>query len=283
MVHFSSLPKGALPTDDLVNFRLSQLDSALVQGELFGPSSVRTIRSGEVVINGGYQIIAAESGTTDTLDTITHTVSTVIPSIIVLRADTDDTITVTHNVGNIKTRTGVPVSLDGTETLILFWDGTQYNYIGGGRTGDVSVRAYGFSVSQNILNDTETLVTKFTDPDFYDINDMHDPATNPGRITFTTAGKYDIDAHIKWAANDTGYREVSLRLNGATTIARVREAPAVPLAGGVVTHQQVTTIYNMAVDDYVEVYVRHNKGSSLSIAGSSEDAALVFLAKLLAS
>jgi hypothetical protein len=276
MVHFNRLPNGALPDDNLINFRLSQLDSAIVQGELFGPASIRTISSGEVVINGGYQIIAAETGTTDDLETITVADGAVTPNLIVLQADTGDTIAVQHGSGNIKTRTGVAVNLDGTETLMMFWDGTQYNYIAGGRTGDVSVRAYE-STAQSIPDDTETLVT-FTATEFFDTASMHDTATNPGRITITQAGKYDIDAHIKYLPNATGYRELSIKLNGTTTIALARENNS----GASAAHSMhVSTIYSLAVDDYLEAYTRQLRGAALQIAvlGNSSN---VFLAKLLA-
>lgn len=279
MVHFTPLPKGALPTDDVIETRLSELDSALVNGELFAPAQIRTIRSGKVVLNGGYQIIAAESGTTGDLDTIIQPLVVVTPKWIVLQADTGDTITLKNGTGNIETRSGLDIVMTGTDKVALFWDGTQYVNLTGGRVGDIGVRAFGAVAGQSIPDDTETLVTVFTGTEHFDTDEMHSVTINTGRITINIAGKYDIDAHINFSPpNATGYREVTIRLNGTTDIAQLREKSR---GSVVVTSMQVSTIYDLAIGDYVEVYVRHTKGSAQNIANLNF-AANIFFAKLLA-
>jgi hypothetical protein len=95
------------------------------------------------------------------------------------------------------------------------------------------------------------------------VSTMHDTVTNNSRLTAIYAGIYLISIHLTWAANATGSRLVQLRVNGATTIAEVR-GPAV--AGGVsATSQSLTTVYSMAVNDYVEVLGLQDSGGNLTV------------------
>ena len=169
--------------------------------------------------------------------------------------------------------------MTGTEMVTFFWDGTQYINLTGGRVGDIGVRAFGTAAAQSIPDDTKTLVTIFTGTEHFDTDEMHSVTANTGRITINIAGKYDIDAHINFSPpNATGYREVTIRLNGTTDIAQLREKSR---GGNVITVMKVSTIYDLAIGDYVEVYVRHTKGSAQNIANLNF-ATNIFLAKLLA-
>lgn len=91
---------------------------------------------------------------------------------------------------------------------------------------------------------------------------MHDTATNNSRLTCRYAGVYQITAQVEWAANATPYRNVSIRLNGATTIvSNVLTA----IGSGAVTVQFVTTLYPLAVNDYVEAVVDQTSGGGLNV------------------
>ena len=94
---------------------------------------------------------------------------------------------------------------------------------------------------------------------------MHDTVTNNSRLTCRYAGKYQITANVEFAANAAGYRQLNLRLNGATAIALVN---MLPISGAVVQVLNVTTLYDLAVNDYVEVTATQTSGGALNVDSS---------------
>ena len=91
---------------------------------------------------------------------------------------------------------------------------------------------------------------------------MHDTVTNNSRLTCRYAGKYIITGTIEWAGSSSGAsRDIMIRLNGSTFIAKHR---GVPISTAVVM-QSVSRIYDLAVNDYVELVVLHDVGSNLNV------------------
>lgn len=87
-------------------------DVASNYGPGMGLRSTRTVATGVLTIISGYVNVAAESGTTD--DVVTITSATPVANVgdrIILTADAGDTITVKHGTGN--------VSLDGSADKVL--------------------------------------------------------------------------------------------------------------------------------------------------------------------
>ncbi len=276
VVHHTAISSGANVDDTVVNPPLAELDSAIVQGELFGASSILTISGGVVTLTGAFHVIAAQTSTTDDLDTITQAVGALTPQLIVLQADSGDTITVKHGTGNIQTRTGLDLTLSDAIALLFFWDGTQWIDLAGGvDAADAGCRVYR-TTTQAIADSTEVAVQ--FDNERWDTNTMHDNVTNNTRITFTTAGKYRIIANIAWNNTDSdGYRSLRIQLNGLTDIAWVIGQP---IASGTNFLQQVTTIYSFTAGQYVELYVKQTSGSSQNMAVDA-NAAPEFMAQLL--
>jgi hypothetical protein len=95
----------------------------------------------------------------------------------------------------------------------------------------------------------------------YDTDSMHSTSSNTSRITFNTAGTYDLDLNIRWASNTTGYRQAYFRMNGTTIIAMDHKNPV----NGDVTTQSLSTQYDFVVGDYIEVIVFQNSGGSLNV------------------
>jgi hypothetical protein len=94
-----------------------------------------TISSGAVAGGlGSYFIVAAESGTSDDLDTLTLTGT---PRLIILQADTGDTITLKHSTGSFEFNSGGDIILTGDKTIVVFWDGTNAADIGSGASVDL--------------------------------------------------------------------------------------------------------------------------------------------------
>jgi len=91
---------------------------------------------------------------------------------------------------------------------------------------------------------------------------MHDTVTNNSRLTCRYAGVYQITGNIEWAGNATGDRSVGIRLNGTTFIGQERR-----VASTTVTHEQfISTLYAMAVNDYVELIVNQTSGGNLNVS-----------------
>jgi hypothetical protein len=94
----------------------------------------------------------------------------------------------------------------------------------------------------------------------FDTDSMHDNTTNNTRITFTTAGTYVITTNIAFTANATGYRGISIRLNGSTTLNQLRfRAFSTPD-----NMLMSSTIYTFDADDYVEAVCYQNSGGALT-------------------
>ena len=102
------------------------------QSVRFKDATILTVASGEVSASDGYHIIASESGTSDDLDTITADFSdltvnsTTYRPMLLIKADTGDTITVKHNTGNIQLSSSADYALSGDLVLQLFYDGTNW-------------------------------------------------------------------------------------------------------------------------------------------------------------
>ena len=127
-------------------------------------------------------------------------------------------------------------------------------------SGIPSARAF------NNANQSVSGVATFTplalNSERFDTAAMHRTDIDPSRLTVSTPGIYVASADVTWEPNATGARELNIRKNGTTLVARVVEA-AVP--GGNSTDQSVTTTVQLAAGDYLEVVVRQNSGVALNV------------------
>ncbi len=101
------------------------------QQGIFGFDSViKTLSTDAFVFSDSLQEIAAETGVTDNLATITAT-DAQVNDLAILFADVGDTITVKHGTGNISLGSGVDKVLSETIPLFLMYRGTTwYEFIG---------------------------------------------------------------------------------------------------------------------------------------------------------
>lgn len=114
------------------------------------------------------------------------------------------------------------------------------------------------SVLQAITTATNTVLA--FDTERWDTNTFHDNVTNNSRLTATTKGLYQIIFNGEWAANATGIRQISLRLNGTTIIAsEQRDATTSAM------RMSVSTQYQLSATDFVEVLVHQTSGGNLDI------------------
>lgn len=97
----------------------------------------------------------------------------------------------------------------------------------------------------------------------WDTDAMHDPAVNPGRITFKTAGLYLVTLGLEYTGRADWLNEYGgIRLNGATP-------PIVAASGGTITVATIPPllalagIYKFAVGQWIDaVAYGHNTASA---------------------
>lgn len=140
---------------------------------------------------------------------------------------------------------------------------------------DVSVRVH-HDANQSVANTTNTVLA--FNQERWDTHAQHDPSTNNSRLTCKIAGKYLIIGNFWYESNATGERDAWIRLNGTTKIGETRqEALELTPAG---TYVIVTTIYELAVDDYVELGAWQNSGGALNVDVAANTSPEFMMAKL---
>lgn len=118
------------------------------------------------------------------------------------------------------------------------------------------------------INNTTTTALQF-DNETEDVGGIHDNAVNNTRMTAPAggAGVWEFGVNAEVAANATGRRELSLRVNGSVFIASVSDPSP---SGTNVSRLHLTTFYRLAVGDYVEAVLWQNSGGGLNISVANE-------------
>ena len=153
----------------------------------------------------------------------------------------------------------------GANATILTSNGTTASWAAPAAAADVSCRVY-----QTATNTVTTAwVTLTFGAENFDTNTMHDNSTNPERITIQTAGKYIIGGSMSIAQNSVvGLR---IRVDGTTVLASHKQGN-----GGSVESVSVTTIYDLAQGQYLEL----QGYSSAEFASSGDGNTSFWAAKL---
>lgn len=105
------------------------------------------------------------------------------------------------------------------------------------------------------------------DAERVDVGPMHDTSSNTGRLTVPAGGGglFAMGGQIEFASNSTGRRGIQIRLNGTTVIAREEAANL-----GANPHTcTVSTVYQLAAGDYVELMGLQASGGSLNMLATS--------------
>jgi len=127
----------------------------------------------------------------------------------------------------------------------------------------VGARAY-HDAAQVIPNTTHTALA--FNSERYDTDTIHDLVTNNSRLTCKTAGKYLIGGCISFEnIDDTRISELYIRFNGATIIAHAFRAVGATANVG----QLVSCIYDLAVNDYVELVAYHSAGADRNLLAAA--------------
>jgi hypothetical protein len=123
-----------------------------------------------------------------------------------------------------------------------------------------SVRVYDGS-TQSISNNSRTAVAFDTESHDDLTVPMHDTSTNNERLIAKTAGMYLMTASIGFSANATGEREAWINHSADGDIAGASRAGE----GDRTNYLTVSTVYDMAADEYVVLQVYQNSGGSLNV------------------
>ena len=125
-------------------------------------------------------------------------------------------------------------------------------------------------VGARVYNDAnisipDNTLTKLTfNQEVYDSDTIHSTVANTGRLTCNTAGDYKIKGQVKFAADADGTRRLRILLNNTTIIQEVLLAPAFG-ASSRHTAMEISTDYQLAVTDYVELQALHEAGAALNV------------------
>lgn len=117
------------------------------------------------------------------------------------------------------------------------------------------------NAAQSIPTATNTALAFNTER--WDTDTIHDTSTNNSRLTCKTAGKYLIAGHVLFAGHATGQRQLSVRLNGATYCGIVNHISA---SAAVQSCLSISTVLDLAVNDYVELVALQTSGGDLNIS-----------------
>lgn len=161
-----------------------------------------------------------------------------------------------------KTYTTVPDKSSGDTISESNWDSHLKDNLNNLLTKPTAY-AYDTTATVAITTATWTAVT-LNDGEAWDTDAIHDLVTNPSRLTFTTPGIYLITYRAELAPDAGGtYREAGIRKNGATFLDVDRQAPNASLGARL----GKSLVQNFVNGDYVELVVRHDKGSDLNLLG----------------
>jgi hypothetical protein len=130
---------------------------------------------------------------------------------------------------------------------------------GGGGGFTIGARVYN-SVDQSIPTGVNT--TLAFDSERFDTDNIHSNTVFPERLTCRTAGKYLIWAQVYYDTNSSGFRFLGI-YNSVLTgyIVLQYTIASVGLPGPALN---VSTVYELAINDYVECRVQHNAGVALN-------------------
>lgn len=128
--------------------------------------------------------------------------------------------------------------------------------LGAGRnqTGRVPCCVLSHNANQSIGNGGVWTTLAFN-TERHDSDEMHDTATNTGRITFRTPGVYDFEGRVNWASAPTT-PFLGVFKNGATFVS-VSAHPSI--------YGQIQGREKFAAGDYIEFQVQHSSGGAINV------------------
>ena len=226
-----------------------------------------TISAGSLAFTNSLIFVKPEACTDDILDIVTGAVT---GDYLILMLDHDactplKKVTINNNPGTtdgFSLRGGQGFILDSNYDSITLVKRVGSNFwVEVSRTDNtlehVGVRAYN---NANITIPNATWTTLTFNSERFDSGNLHNTATNTSRLTATSSGVYVITSNILVSVNGSGFRVANINVNGTFSIASMR----LPAFSGDMVGMSFTTTYYLNQNDYVELLVYQNSGSSLT-------------------
>jgi hypothetical protein len=141
---------------------------------------------------------------------------------------------------------------------ILYFDGTYWKR----RPYNVGARVYN---SANETIPTTTWATVTFNSERWDTDNIHDNSTNNSRLTCKTAGIYLIVFCGAFASATSGRLGGEIVLNGTTQIGMMTNL----LSSLGQMRTNITAIYSLNVNDYVEALVLQESGGNLDLVAAA--------------
>jgi hypothetical protein len=119
--------------------------------------------------------------------------------------------------------------------------------------------------------------------EIFDTDTMHDNGVNPGRITFQTAGMYEIDIQLSMAAAVYSTLTLDVRLNAGGVFAAGTNLRTQPFTDGArsPTQAQFRMTLQFIAGDYIECWVTQVSGAAANLNPTSNGSRI--FAKWIAS
>jgi hypothetical protein len=124
------------------------------------------------------------------------------------------------------------------------------------------------SSNLSIANNVRTALT--FNSEIFDTDAFHSTSSNTSRITIPSglAGKYQVNASVVWSSNGTGFRTFDISKNGATYQWSPQVAGNASLGAA---GSPFSTVIDLAVGDYLEIFALQTSGGSLNVNGNIND------------
>ena len=161
----------------------------------------------------------------------------------------------TYDTGNQR----LPVGSDGQILSANSATATGLEWIANG--GSAEGARIQLNAAQSIPNNALTIIT--FDTEVYDDNDYIDIGGNATRITVPSDGDYLFVVYAQFDTSATGYRQVRLLKNGATSLEPQRINPI----SSTLTAFTATFTVRLVTSDYVELQVFQDSGGPLNFSG----------------
>jgi len=174
----------------------------------------------------------------------------------------------------------VPTPFDATAAQKLTasqWDAQVRDvllWLMGNGTNGVFPRCHVYDNTTFVVpHNSATLITFAAE--IFDTDTMHSTSTNPSRITFTTAGVYDVEAWFTIGQFTYTTLTLECRLNAGGVVgggSSIRSQPYDPNQTNMVSHIQ--RFFNAG--DYIEYFITQNHGGATASLSSASFGTRVF-------
>jgi hypothetical protein len=158
---------------------------------------------------------------------------------------------------------------DGTVGQVLKTDGSgNLGWVAAGGGGGYTEGAHVYNSSNITISNTTVTNLTFNSED-YDTDGMHSTVSNTDRITCKTAGKYlvEFSGIFSAAINAGSSSSVWIEHDSKGRLEQV----SIPPSAHVNPSCNISTVVDMAVNDYLVVKVYHDAGSSRTLISSSSN------------